>query len=156
MKKINLEVIVILLIGFLLINFLKPNQWNIMIYSLLFCISFYSFLQKIFIIYKTRKGTYTDGYIIEKQGISKLENDVTKSTIEFVSPADNERYQISVLEESILESEIIGDKIKIWVNLKNPTKSLVVKKLNSLSILSLVSVFIFSIAFLALIVYSWN
>jgi len=156
MKKINVQLIIVFAIGAVLFKWLKPNQWNIIIYSILFFLFFFNFLQTLYTIYITRKGIYSLGNIKENSIEKSEDTSVDIKIIEFISPLDNTKYELTIDGQNLAadKEQFSNNKIRIWVNQKNPNKSLIVKELNSIRILSLVTLLVFSIIFLVLIAIS--
>jgi hypothetical protein len=157
MKFVNFRVIIILIIGYIVFNYLKPFQWNIGIYSILFFLFFYNFIQLLYWIIITRKGIYTLGRIHEELDEVKEEKKEDNVKIEFISPIDKMKYSIKTKSQYLKDDSNYFSKenIRIWVNPKNPFKSLIVFELNSARLLSLISLFFFSIIFLVLIIFSF-
>lgn len=131
-----------------LLRLLTPSQWNLLIYLGLFILLSWSIIQEILEVNKTQKGTFTDGYYVDKSDENK-EPEV--SIIEFISPFDRKKYRIQVNEETHIPWLIKKQKlVRIWVNGHNPEKSLVARKMDSVTILSITSKAFFAIIFLVL------
>ncbi len=153
MKK-HTQLIVIIVIGFILVRILKPNQWDIMVYSLLTLILFISSGQEVWRMIKTRKGVFVDGCISQVE--SSENDDEIKRIIGFVSPTDNVEYTIN--DVSIGNKYLVTQlpsKVKVWVNVKDPQKSLVAKEFDGMVFLSLSGKIIFAIFFLIMVIISW-
>ena len=119
-----------------------------MIYLGLFILLSWSIIQEILEVNKTQKGTFTDGYYVDK---SDEDKDPEISMVEFISPFDQKKYSIQVNEETHIPWLIKKQKpMRIWVNEQNPEKSLVVRKMDSATILSITSKVFFAIIFLVL------
>ena len=154
MKKQYIVSVVVIFIGCVLVKTLKPNQWDVFVYSLCALFLLLNAGQELFIILRTRNGIYVYGYIKEVNAAE--ENDEIIEVIEFVSPIDNETYHIESISKGVFDlSNQLSGRVKVWVNVKNPKKSLVTKKIDSLILLSLFGKLIVAIFFGVMIVLNW-
>ncbi|MBO9204508.1 MULTISPECIES: hypothetical protein [Niastella] len=153
MKKQHIELIVLIGVSFILVRVLKPNQWDVMIYSLLSLILLLSVSQEIYRIIKTRNGVYVEGVIKDEC----VEGDIEiKRVVEFISSADNKKYKIKYfVNESATKIATSTTTVKVWLNVKKPKKSLVVKEFDGLTVLSLSGKVLFAAFFIVMIIINW-
>jgi hypothetical protein len=154
MKKTHIQLIIIIGVGYLLVTVLGSRQWDIMVYSLLLLIITGSIVQDILSVFKTAKGIYTDGEVIDAQNDDRIKMDSEKVIVEFISPLDNLKYQIKSDKGSLNMDMATNKKIKVWVNEHNSHKSLVVKEFNGKFAAGLVGRLFFLVVVVILLLFS--
>jgi hypothetical protein len=146
MKKAHIQLIIILGAGYLLVSLLDSRQWNITVYSLLLLIIIGSIVDVLSVI-KTSQGIYSEGEVVETQ-------DSEKVIVEFISPVDNLKYQIKSSRQSSDKAVTTNKKIKVWINERNPHKSLVVKEFNGEFAADLIGRLFFLVVVVLLLLFS--
>jgi hypothetical protein len=152
MVRRNFKVLLFIIGGWVLVYYVSDDKINLWVCSGLLLIISISFFQNIFQYFKTRKGIFSTGTIIND---SKPESEWGRKDypvkVEFLSPVDNQTYFISH-EISGLSKKPYKKEVKVWINKKNIQKSIVVEKFDQYWFLNMVQLVIFGAVLIVLLV----
>ena len=143
MIKRNLKIIGFIILGALLVYNVSPKDLDVLIYSALILILLVVFVKNIIEYVRTRNGVFSKGVITEAKTLKDGgdENNYALK-VQFQSPIDQKVYQIDY--KAFLFSKISHKKeVKVWVNKRDVSKSIVTDKFNNYWVLNLIQIFIF-------------